>query len=110
MIDLLAQACLLIGTLAIIFGALGLLRLPDFFARTHAASVTDTAGAGFILLGLALQAGFGLISLKLALVLVFLLMTSPTAAHALAQAATTDGVIPQGDIEDEPSAGKDTRA
>lgn len=100
MLNFLSQACLLIGALSIVLGAVGLLRLPEFFSRTHAASVTDTAGAGFILVGLMLSTPLSLITAKLALVLVFLLMTSPTAGHALAQAATTDGMRPSGRIED----------
>ena len=91
-----ADACLLIGATAMLLGAIGLLRFPDFFARTHATSMTDTAGAGFILLGLMLIAGASLITLKLAVILIFLLLTSPTASHALAQAALTDGERPLG--------------
>ena len=95
----LADACLAIGVLALVLGASGLLRFPDFFSRTHAASMTDTAGAGFILLGLALHAGASLVTLKLGFVLLFLLFTSPTAGHALAQAALADGQRPLGKKE-----------
>ncbi|MGJ8668197.1 MAG: monovalent cation/H(+) antiporter subunit G [Oceanococcus sp.] len=94
-----SEACLLLGTIVMILGALGLLRFPDFFTRTHAVSMTDTAGAGFILLGLMVLSGLNLVTLKLAVILIFLLTTSPTAGHALAQAATTDGYRPLGDIE-----------
>lgn len=95
----LAQACLLLGTVAMVLGAFGLLRLPDFFSRTHAASMTDTAGAGLILLGLMFLSGWNLVTLKLAVILIFLLTTSPTAGHALAQAATADGIRPLGQVE-----------
>ncbi len=95
----LAQASLLLGTLVMVLGAIGLLRFPDFFSRTHAASMTDTAGAGFILLGLMFLSGWNLVTLKLAVILIFLLTTSPTAGHALAQAATADGIRPLGRIE-----------
>lgn len=98
----LAEACLLLGALSMILGALGLVRLPDFFTRTHAASMTDTAGAGFILLGLMIISGLSLITLKLAVILLFLLATSPTAGHVLAQAALSDGHRPQGHIEPDP--------
>lgn len=95
----LADACLALGSLALVMGALGLLRFPDFFSRTHAASMTDTAGAGFMLLGLSLYAGFSLVTFKLAFILLFLLFTSPTAGHALAQAALADGQRPLGKKE-----------
>ena len=94
-------ACLLLGMIVLLVGALGLLRLPDFYSRTHAASMTDTAGAGFILVGLMLIAGFSLVTAKLLLILVFLLMTSPTAGHALAQAAMIDGLRPMGKVEED---------
>ncbi len=97
---LLANACLLLGSLVLITGALGLMRLPDFYSRTHAASMTDTAGAGFMLLGLILFSGVNLVTAKLLLILLFLLLTSPTAGHALAQAAMTDGRRPLGNIEE----------
>lgn len=74
-------------------GAVGLLRFKDFYARTHAAGVTDSAGAGLILLGLLLQAGWA-DGVRLVLILVFLLFTSPTATHALAQSALRDGLKP----------------
>ena len=75
--------------------ALGVLRMPDFFTRMHAAGMTDTLGAEFILLGLMLQAGFSQMTLKLLLVAFFLFLTSPTATHAIANAALKSGLKPQ---------------
>lgn len=98
MLELLSGACLLLGSAVILFGAAGLLRLPDFYSRTHAASMTDTAGAGFLLLGMILLAGFSLVTVKLALIALFLLVTSPTSGHVLAQAALSDGHQPDGEI------------
>ncbi len=95
----LANACLLLGGVTMLIGALGLLRFPDFYSRTHSATMTDTAGAGFMLLGLMLLAGWQLITLKLVVILLFLLTTSPTAGHALAQAAMVDELKPLGLIE-----------
>ena len=51
-----------------VVGGIGLLRMPDFYTRMHAASVTETLGAGLILLGLMLQAGFTLVAVKLAII------------------------------------------
>ena len=82
------------GGFFVVAGGVGLLRFPDFFTRLHAASVTDTLGAGLILLGLMLQSGFPHASIKLILILMFLFISSPTAAHALAKAALHGKLAP----------------
>lgn len=92
--DLLSWACLLAGGAFCVIGALGLVRMPSLFTRMHAASVTDTLGAGLILLGLVLQAGFTLVAVKLAVLGVLIVFASPTATHALAKAALARGVDP----------------
>ena len=86
-IEVLAGACLLAGAAFLVVGAIGLVRLPDFFTRIHASGVIDTMGAGLVLAGLALLAGWTLPAVKLVLILCFMLLTGPTAAHALAKAA-----------------------
>ncbi len=83
------------GVFFVFAGTLGVLRLPDFFSRIHAAGMTDTLGVELILLGLMLQAGFSLLSLKFLLVAFFLLLTSPTATHAMANAAYHGGLKPK---------------
>ena len=101
----LSWACLIAGSLFAVIGGIGILRLPDFYSRMHGAGITDTMGAGLILLGLAFQAGLSLVTVKLAMVLFFLLLTSPTSAHALAKSALTHGLQPKvfDREEDEPS-------
>lgn len=93
-IDALSWVCLVTGGFFGIVGGIGLLRFPDLFSRFHAAGVTDTLGAGLILIGLMLQAGWSLITIKLVLILAFGLFTSPTATHALAKAALRGKVKP----------------
>jgi multicomponent Na+:H+ antiporter subunit G len=85
---------LLGGGFFLIVGATGLIRLRDFYARLHAAGVTDTGGAILILSGLAVQSGLSLATVKLGIILAFFLLTSPTAAHALASAAYSAGARP----------------
>jgi multicomponent Na+:H+ antiporter subunit G len=92
--DLLSWTALLAGGALVLIGGVGLLRLPDFFTRLHAASLTDTLGAAFIAIGLALQAGPGIVAVKLALTVLFLLLTGPVATHALAKAALHGSVRP----------------
>jgi multicomponent Na+:H+ antiporter subunit G len=86
-VDLISWVCLLGGAFFAISGGVGILRFPDFFTRMHATGVTDTLCAALILLGLMFQAGWGVTLVKLFLILAFLLLTSPTATHALAKAA-----------------------
>lgn len=75
-----------------IVGAVGMLRMPDFYTRAHAASVIETLGAGLILAGLAIDAGFTLATAKLAAVGLLIFFASPTATHALAKAAYERGI------------------
>jgi multicomponent Na+:H+ antiporter subunit G len=82
------------GSLFIITGGIGLLRLPDFYTRIHAAGITDTMGAWLILIGLMFSSGWSLITAKLVMLLIFLVMTSPLATHALAKAAFMRGLQP----------------
>ena len=95
MLDIASWIFLVTGALLAVIGGIGMLRLPDFFTRMHAAAVTDTGGMLLILLGLALQAGWSLVTAKLALIALFLLFTSPTATHALANAALRAGLRPR---------------
>jgi len=85
----------LLGALLTVAGAAGALRFPDVYTRIHAASLTDTGGATLMMLGLGLLAGLSLVTLKLALAWLFIMLTSPTAAHALANAAHGSGLRPQ---------------
>lgn len=84
----------LLGGLLTVIGAAGVLRFPDVYTRIHAASITDTGGATLMLLGLILIAGFSGVTPKLALVWIFIMLTSPSAAHALANAAYSSGLSP----------------
>jgi multicomponent Na+:H+ antiporter subunit G len=93
-IDALSWVCLVTGGIFSVIGAIGILRMPDFYTRMHAASVLDTLGAGLILAGLMLQAGLTLVTVKLAMVGLLLFFSSPTASHALARAAMVRGLQP----------------
>ena len=95
---------LMAGSFFGISGGIGLLRFPDFYTRMHAAGVTDTLCAALILLGLMLQAGWGLVLIKLFLILALLLLTSPTATHALARAALHSRLKPVLDNPEELSS------
>ena len=78
---------ILLGSLLILIGSIGLIRLPDFWSRLHGASITDTGGVLFLLIGMMIQAGSIWIFLKLIAIGIFLFISSPTASHAIANAA-----------------------
>ena len=96
-VDLVSWGCILAGALLGVVGGVGIHRFPDFYTRLHAVGITDTLCAAMFLLGLSLQAGLSLASFKLLLIFVFLFFTSPTASHALANAAQHGGLKPQQD-------------
>ncbi len=109
LIDILSWVSISLGAIFVIIGGIGLLRMPDFFTRLHPAGITDTMGAGLILAGLMVQGGFSQVTVKLILILIFLLYTSPTSTYALANAAFHRGQKPllgkpgHGKEDDQPS-------
>lgn len=99
-IDSLSWALLLLGAGFVFVGGIGALRLPNFYTRMHAASLTDTMGSMLILTGIMLQAGWSLATIKLMAILLFLLLTGPTASYALANAALLSGLKPDAETVD----------
>lgn len=93
-VEWLSSLFLLIGGGFCVVGGIGLLRMPDFYTRMHAASVTETLGVAFVLLGLMLQAGWTLVTVKLLMIGLLIFFVSPTASHALSKAALLRGVKP----------------
>ena len=92
--QILSVLCIVIGSVAILIGSLGLLRLPDVFSRIHAVGMIDTAGVGFLVLGMIFHSGFSNASIKLIIMGVILFFTSPISGHAVANSAKQDGIIP----------------
>jgi multicomponent Na+:H+ antiporter subunit G len=101
-IDIASWVLILAGSFFTVVGALGLVRMPDIFTRMHAASVTDTAGAGLLILGMMLQAGIGLTALKLGILLALFFFTGPVVTHALAQTCLHEKIKPL--LADQPAA------
>ena len=94
-IDIASGILIAVGCFFILVGAIGLIRMPDIYTRAHATSIIDTVGAGFLILGLMLQAGFTLVSLKLLFLLAVSFFMLPVVSHALAQAALRAKVAPE---------------
>jgi multicomponent Na+:H+ antiporter subunit G len=91
-IDVVSAIFLAAGGLFVLSGGLGLLRFPDFYTRIHAAGITDSAGAGLILLGLLMRTTAWETGVRLVIILIFLVLTGPTATYVLAFAARRDQV------------------
>ncbi len=107
-LDFLSWIFILAGCFFCITAGLGLLRLPDFFSRTHAGGIMDSLGVGMLFFGMALQAPDYLVIIKLLFIYLFVLLTGPAAIHALARAAVHSGDIPllpssKDNSEDSPS-------
>ncbi len=73
------------GLFFYVVGAVGLIRMPDVFCRMHATTKADTFGAGLVFTGLIIWQGFTFVSLNIFIVMVFIWLTMPTAAHAIAK-------------------------
>ena len=103
--DVFTIACLAIGCFFALTGAVGILRMPDFFARLHPAGKNDTLGVSLIVFGLlaeTMKHEYGyLIAAKLMLIVMFVFITGPVATHAITKAAFLSGLKPW-DREDNP--------
>ena len=88
----LAALLMVMGGVFLLVSAIGLLRLPDFYCRAHAVGKAETLGTMLVLCGLAVHNGANLTSVKLLLTLVIVLITNPTATHALMRSAFRSGV------------------
>ena len=82
------------GVFFVAVTAIGLIRLPGFFARVHAVSKTETMGISLILLGLMVHEGTTLVSLKLGFIVLFVAIANPVGAHLLTRAAIRTGIMP----------------
>jgi len=98
-LEYLAAALVIGGTFFGFVATVGLIRLPGLYARLHAASKSDTLGSVLAVAGVAVVLGVSTESLKLGFLLVFLLLTSPTAAHAIARSGKEQNVEPTGDVD-----------
>ena len=92
MTDIIGYILITIGILFNIFGCIGLVRFPDVYNRLQASTKCVTLGTILLLVGVAVISGLGAISAKAIICAVFILITSPTAAHAIAKGAYTSGV------------------
>lgn len=104
-IEILSWVSIVVGSFLMIVSAIGILRFPDFWSRLHAASVGDSGGMLLLILGMCLQSGLTLVTVKLIIIGAFLFITGPTATHAVANAALVTGWRPKTAPDLEPEDG-----
>lgn len=92
--DVLAVIFIVTGLFFLVVAAIGVIRLPDVFSRSHAVSLTDSLGAFLMLVGIALHEGLGKNMLKILVVLALLYILNPVIAHATVRAALRSGMKP----------------
>ena len=87
LVELFSWVFTLLGSFLLLSGSLGIIRLPDFWSRLHGASVSDTGGVLFLILGMMLHVTTIWVFFKLLAIVIFIFISSPTASHAIANAA-----------------------
>lgn len=92
--NLISIIFIVFGIIFMLVGSIGMLRLPDFFSRTHAVSKSDTLGIIFVILGLVIYEGVTQSGVKLVLIVIFIALSNPVGIHALARAALNKGLKP----------------
>jgi multicomponent Na+:H+ antiporter subunit G len=90
--DVIGYLLIVLGILFNLFGCIGLVRFPDVYNRLQASTKCVTLGTVLLLVGVALANGTGAIAAKAIICALFVLVTSPTAAHAIAKGAYASGV------------------
>lgn len=95
LIEIISWFFIITGALLGIAGGIGIHRFTDFYSRLHAVGVTDTMCAATFLIGLGMQTGLTIASVKLLLIFILLFFSSPTATHALANTAMHSGLKPE---------------
>ena len=89
-----AVSLIVVGLFFLVVGSIGMLRLPDVFARAHALSLTDSLGAVFVLLGLVVYQGLNMNLVRILVVLALIYLLNPVISHAIIRAALRSGVKP----------------
>ena len=92
--ELIGAGLMLVGLFFLVVAAIGMVRLPDVFSRSHAVALTDSLGALFLLAGLAVEHGFSPNALKILVVLALLYILNPVISHATVRAALRSGMKP----------------
>ena len=95
MIDLITQIMLYIAGIFALIGSIGLIRFPDFYTRTHAATITTVGSLSLGFLALMIWSFWSIFTIKILVIVIFNLFTNPTATHAIAEKAFRVGIKPR---------------
>jgi multicomponent Na+:H+ antiporter subunit G len=90
----LGMALMLVGLFFLLVGAIGVVRLPDVYSRSHAVGLTDSVGGLFMLSGLACYQGLNANTVRVLIVLALLYFLNPVMTHAILRAALRSGLRP----------------
>jgi len=93
-VPVVVTAMISLGLFFLVVAAVGMVRLPDVYTRSHAVSLTDAVGAFFLLTGLAIYQGFSTNTLRILVVLALLFLVNPVISHATVRAALRSGEKP----------------
>ncbi len=104
---MIASVFIFFGLVFFFFGTVGMIRFPDIYTRLQASSKCDGAGTVALLIGLILLEGFNIFSLRILIIIFFLLITNPVSTHAIARSAAIRGIKPWRKKESEKSQRKD---
>lgn len=99
--DIAVQGLLYISGILAVIGSLGLIRFPDFYTRTHAATVASVGSVSLALFALILSTFWSAYTLKMLVIIIFNLFTNPTATHAIAESAYRLGIRPRNLVKNE---------
>jgi multicomponent Na+:H+ antiporter subunit G len=97
---------LVISGIFAVLGSIGLLRFPDFYTRSHAATIISMGGMSLALFALMIQTFWDVLSAKLMLIIIINLFANPTTTHVIANLAYRQGVKPRKLVKDELKDGK----
>jgi multicomponent Na+:H+ antiporter subunit G len=92
--SLVGTVLVFVGLFFLLVAAIGVVRFPDVFTRSHEVGLTDSLGAFFVLLGLAVTQGFSTNLVRIIVVLVLLYLLNPVITHATVRAALRAGLKP----------------
>ena len=90
--DMITAALILLGGAFGVIGAIGLIRMPDILIRMHASTKIGTLSTGLVITGAAVHFAEPGTSVRAVLIILFLLLTAPIAAHMIGRAAVASGV------------------
>ncbi|HOK40927.1 MAG TPA: monovalent cation/H(+) antiporter subunit G [bacterium] len=90
--EIISYIFIVIGALFNLFGCIGLIRLPDIYNRLQASTKCVTLGTSLLLFGVVIKTGLNATGIKAILCIIFILLTSPVAAHAISRAAHLSGI------------------